>query len=144
MTNDDVQKSVAGAAKKARKSARRVKAHVSPTELNGPSPNAATNLAMADIALRGGSALARRAVERAFLGTNYSSRKTMKILKGRSVTEKLLHTALARLALGSVPGAIVIGGALVAKTLYDRSKPKEAAREGDAALDDMASDGEGT
>ncbi|WP_091148710.1 hypothetical protein [Novosphingobium sp. CF614] len=111
-------------------------------QLHGPSPNIATNLAIADIALRGGSILARHAVERAFLGRTYAPNKARKILKGRTWSETLVHGALARMALRSVPGAILVGGALVAKTLYDRAKARDAKREGEARLDDMARKGE--
>lgn len=142
MARKRLRESIGTAAGKLEGAARKARIEVSDSSVHGPSPNAATNLAMADIALRGGSVLARRAVQRAFLGTTLSKRKTRKILSGRSVTEKLLHTALARVALSSVPGAIVVGGALVAKTLYDRSKAGAAAAEGEQKLDEMAAEGE--
>lgn len=126
----------------ARTTQRKRKAQASPGELHGPSPNVATNLAIADIALRGGTALARQAIERAFLGRKYSPAKAAQILKGRTMGESLLHGALAKVALRSVPGAIVVGGALLAKTLYDRTKAQQARREGEATLEDMARSGE--
>jgi hypothetical protein len=94
-------------------------------EVHGPSPDPATNLAIADIALRGGAALVRNAVEKKFLGRSMSPRKAARLIKGRSMTESLIHGALARVALRSVPGAILVGGALVAKTLYDRGKARK-------------------
>lgn len=121
---------------------RKAKAKVSPDDVHGPSPNAATNLAIADIALRGGAALIRHAVERTFLGKTYGPRQARKILKGRTIGESMLHGALARVALRSVPGAIVVGGALVAKTLYDRRKAREAKRKGETTLTKVAEDGE--
>jgi len=136
-----------------RNAARAVKAHatktkdavgsaLAPSDLHGPSPNPATNLAIADIAMRSGTVLARRAVERAMLGAKYSDRKAKKILKGRSLTETLVHGVLARVALRSVPGAIIVGGGLVAKTLYDRSKAGQARRKGEAELHQQAVEGE--
>ncbi|KMS55060.1 hypothetical protein V474_18535 [Novosphingobium barchaimii LL02] len=110
-------------------------------ELHGPSPNPATNLVIADIVLRTGTTLARRAVERGVLGSSYSQSKAKSILRGRTVSETLLHGALARVALSSIPGAIVVGGALVAKTLYDRSRARQARAEGAADLHEMAQDG---
>lgn len=112
-------------------SARKAKLTVSPDDVHGPSPNAATNLAIADIALRGGSILIRRAIEQTFLGKKYGPRQARKIIKGRSIGETALHGALARVALRSVPGAIVVGGALVAKTLYDRRKARKTKRKGE-------------
>ncbi|MEE4454497.1 hypothetical protein [Novosphingobium resinovorum] len=110
-------------------------------ELHGPSPNPATNLVIADIALRTATTIARRAVERGVLGASYSPRKAKSILRGRTIGETLLHGALARVALASVPGALVVGGALVAKTLYDRSRARQARAEGTEQLQDMAEDG---
>lgn len=44
-----------------------------------------------------------------------------------SLGAKLTGAAVTRIATRSVPGAIVIGGGLLAKTLYDRKKAKRAA-----------------
>lgn len=111
-------------------------------DFSGPSPNPRTNLVIADVALRSGSMLARRAVERALLGSRYAPRKARAILKGRTLGETLLHTAIAKVATRSVPGMIVVGGALLAKTLYDRSKGGLAEVEGEVAMAEMAEDGE--
>lgn len=138
----DVRNEAEAAAKAAGKAAREVKAKVTPQDVHGPSPNLATNLAIADIALRGGSALVRRAVEQTFLGKALGPKQAQKVLKGRTIGESLLHGALARVAMRSVPGAIVVGGALVAKTLYDRAKAREAKQKGDEILATMAKDGE--
>lgn len=113
----------------------------SASDLSVPSPNVHTNLAIADIALRGGSFLARRAVEKTLLGSKYSPGKAKAILKGRSFKETMLHTALARIAMQSVPGAIIVGGGLIAKTLYDRKKARKAKAEGEAKVEDMAREG---
>ena len=121
--------------------AQKVKQIVSPDEVIGPSPNPATNLAIADIALRGGSMLARQSMERALLGRKYAPQKAKAILKGRTFTEILVHRTLAKLALRSVPGAILVGGGFIAKTLYDRSKARRASAAGEAKLASMAEDG---
>ncbi|WP_225204715.1 hypothetical protein [Novosphingobium huizhouense] len=85
-----------------------------------PSPNPMTTVILADIALRAGGALLRRGVETGVLGQKFGTGKARKIVKGRSLTQSLVGTALARVATRSVPGAIVVGGGLLAKTLYDR------------------------
>lgn len=131
--------------RKARKAAslpKRRPGKSSALELVGPSPNPATNLAIADIALRGGMMLARLAVERALLGSHFAPRKARQILKGRTIRETMLHRAIASVALSSVPGAIAVTGGIVAKTLYDRSKANKAKVEGHAKLADMAERGE--
>lgn len=117
----------------------------SPAGIFGPSPDPATNLAIADIALRGGAMLARHAVERALLGRAYSPSKARQILKGRSMSEAFLHRTIAKVAMRSIPGAIVVGGGLIAKTLYDRHKARRATQGGTDGIEQMAQSGsEGT
>ena len=84
------------------------------------------NMILADLVLRGGGALMRRAVETNLLGRRIGPGKAQKIIKGRSMGQTLLGTAVARIATRSVPGAILIGGGLLAKALYDRKKAKAA------------------
>lgn len=112
-----------------------------PAELHGPSPNPHTNLLIADVALRGSSMLMRRAVEQGLLGSKYPTRKARAILQGRSWSQTLLHSAIARVAVRSVPGALLVGGGLIAKTLYDRSRSNVARAKGEIALHEMAEDG---
>lgn len=101
----------------------------------GPSPNPMTNLILTDIALRGGGQLLRHAVERTLLSTQYDPAKAKKIVAGRTMVDTLISTALARVAMRSVPGAILVGGGLLAKTLFDRRRGKHAARlEGQKAI----------
>lgn len=104
-----------------------------------PSPNPATNLLLADIALRGGSALLKRAVEAGLLGAvGKGSRQnkgtgtgTVKgTVKGSSLGRNLVGTMLVRVATRSVPGALIVGGGLLAKTLYDRKRSRAAAQQG--------------
>ena len=104
-----------------------------------PSPNPMTNVLLADIALRGGGQILRHAVERLVLGVKYSPDKAKDIVKGRSMAQTLVSTAIARLATRSVPGAIIVGGGLLAKTLYDRSQDKRTAkRKGQKQVDEQA------
>ena len=107
-----------------------------------PSPNPATNLILADIALRGGGALLRRAVEAGLLGaTTTSKRKAKQVIKGRSLGQSLIGTMIARVATRSVPGALIVGGGLLAKTLYDRKRAHTAAEVGHEQLDEQARKG---
>jgi hypothetical protein len=111
------------------------KAKAKARETGGPSPNPATNLILADIALRGGGRLLRNAVERTLLGVKYPDGKARDIVKGRTMVQTLVGTAVARLATRSIPGALIVGGGLLAKTLYDRSKDhREARAEGEADI----------
>lgn len=140
-----VGRKVGGAAQKTARGASRVakgaagKAEAAIKDASGPSPNPMTNLIIADIALRGGGRLLRQVVERTLLGVKYTPEKARDIVKGRSMTQTLLGTAVARVATRSVPGALLIGGGLLAKTLYDRNRNrKQAAAEGQADVDEQA------
>jgi len=117
------------------------KAGETASDLRGPSPNPMTNLVIADLALRTSGQLVRHAVERALLGAKYSPQKAKEIVKGRSIAQTMIGTAVARIATRSVPGAILVGGGLLAKTLYDRSRSRKAAAEGAADVAEQVSDG---
>lgn len=111
-------------------------------KLPAPSPNPMTNLILADLALRGGGQLLRHAVERTLLGAKYSRNEAKNLVKGRTMAQTLVGTAIVRIATRSVPGAIMVGGGLLAKTLYDRRKGKAAARaEGSRAIAKQAEKG---
>jgi hypothetical protein len=115
------------------------KAKATAEKAGGPSPNPATNLILADIALRGGGRLLRNAVERTLLGVKYPDGKARDIVKGRTMVQTLVGTAVARLATRSIPGALIVGGGLLAKTLYDRTRDHRAARaEGEADIAEQA------
>lgn len=106
-----------------------------------PSPNPMTNLILADIALRAGGALLRRGVEKGLVGSQLGAKKAGRLIKGRSMVQTLVGTAIARVATRSVPGAIVVGGGLLAKTLYDRRRGRTAEAMGEAAIDEQAERG---
>ena len=104
------------------------KAKAAAAKTDGPSPNPMTNLLIADLALRGGGQLLRHMVERTMLGAKFSPAKAKNIIGGRSMLQTLLGTAAARIATRSVPGAILVGGGLLAKTLFERSQDKRSTR----------------
>lgn len=124
-----------------KKAARKAKDAVAKTD--GPSPNPMTNLIIADLALRGGGRLLRNAVERTVLGAKYSKSDAKDLVRGRTMTQTLVGTAIARIATRSVPGALLVGGGLLAKTLFDRRQSKAKARtEGRKAIADQTERGE--
>ena len=90
--------------------------------------NPVSNLVLADLALRGGGELLRHVVERAFLTPQVGKERAARHVKSRTMGQTLLSTALARVATRSVPGAIVVGGGMLAKTLYDRRRARSEAR----------------
>ena len=105
-----------------------------------PAATPITNMILADLVLRGGTALLRRAVDTSLLGRaggavvekamgnsktgGKAGGKADKGSKGRSMGQTLLGTVAVRIATRSVPGAIIVGGGLLAKALYDRKKAK--------------------
>lgn len=111
------------------------------TPATGPSPNPMTNLLLADIALRAGGALLKRGVETGILGQAVGAKKAARAIKGGSMAQTLVRAALTRVATRSVPGAIVVGGGLLAKTLYERRRKRKAKAEGEADLERQAARG---
>lgn len=94
----------------------------------GPSPNPATNVLIAEILVRGGGRLARRAMEKGLLKARFEPEQASAIIDGRGLAHTLVSTTVARVATRSVPGALLVGGGLLAKTLFDRSISRRKAR----------------
>lgn len=110
-----------------------------PDALPGPSTNPATNLIIADIVMRGVGRVVRNSLHKGVLRTRYSQDKARKIVENRSVVQTLAIYGVTKLATRSVPGALLVGSGLIAKTLYDRGQSRrEAKRKGDKQLDHMA------
>ena len=107
----------------------------------GPSTNPATNLIIQDIAMRAGGRLMRHTFEKGMLRGRYGGSGAKAIVENRSLAQTLVSGLLARYATRSLPGAVIIGGGLVVKTLYDRGRSKrDAKRSGDKTLKKMAED----
>jgi hypothetical protein len=107
----------------------------------GPSPNPATNLIIQDVALRAGGRLMRQTFEKGLLRGRYGGTGAKAIVENRSLAQTLVSGLIARYATRSLPGAVIIGGGLVVKTLYDRGRSKrDAKRAGDQTLKGMAED----
>ena len=105
----------------------------------GPSPDPATNLMMTELALRVGSHLVRNLAQRRLLGPRYGTADAKKILANRTMKQTAASMLVSRIATRSVPGAVLVGTGLLAKTLFDRSqKRRKAQRAGDRALLDQA------
>ena len=122
------------AARKARAGTKRALA-----KIPGPSTNPATNLLILDVAMRGASLIAGRAMERALLRTRYQREKAHDIVKGRTMLKSLTATGVARVATRSVPGFLLVMGGLLAKAVIDRSLGRrESVRRGEKALAERA------
>ena len=109
------------------------------TSVPGPSPNPATNLIIHDVALRAGGRLLRLGLEKGLLSNRYGGKAAKEMVENRSVVQALASYAVARVATRSIPGAVIVGGGLLAKTLFDRGRGRrQAQREGDASLRETA------
>ncbi len=81
----------------------------------------ATTLLVADIVMRGSSILTRRFVEHRLLKNRYGHETATDVMKRQSTPIRASAFALSRIGTGSLPGALLVGGGLIAKTLYDRA-----------------------
>lgn len=107
------------------------------------SPNPATNLFIADIAMRGISQLGRHTLQKAALQKDYGSDKAKKIVENKSLARTLALYGASRVATRSVPGAVLVSGGLLAKALLERRRAKKKGRraverDGERTLDSMA------
>ena len=107
----------------------------------GISPNPATNLIMANAIVRTGSILFRKAVETRMLKGRYGKDGAQSIVDNQGLGSTLTGMALSRIASRSSTGAILVGGGMIAKTLYDRRQAKKARAKGDAELIEKAVEG---
>ncbi len=82
----------------------------------------ATDKIIADLARRGGGRLIDLTLGKMLPADTAQPKKRATLLGG------LVGAAAVRIATRSVPGAIVVGGGLLAKTLYDRKRAKQAAK----------------
>ncbi len=103
-------------------------AETEPASLPGPSTNPATNLIIADIVVRGVTRMVRDSMHKGVLRTRYSRDKAKDIVDNQSLMHTIAIYGITKVATRSVPGALLIGGGLIAKTLYDRGKSRNAAK----------------
>jgi hypothetical protein len=101
----------------------------------GPSPNPATNLLIADVALQGATLLFRRIAQKGLLQLRFDPDKAKEIVQGRTLVQSAISYAAGRAATRSVPGLLIVGTGLVAKTILDRAVgSREASAKGHEKL----------
>jgi hypothetical protein len=107
----------------------------------GPSPNAATNLLIAEIAVASAGRMARRSMEKGLLKAKFEREQAVAIVEGRGMAHTMITAAVARVATRSVPGALLVAGGLFAKVVFDRSLlRRKARRRGDEEIDQRTKD----
>ena len=127
------------AADKVESQAMQLQGSPKPNKLPGPSTNPATNLIIADIAIRAIGRVVRRSLHKGVLRTRYSRDLASDIVENRSIATTLAIYGITKVATRSVPGALLVSTGLIAKTVYDRSLSRSAARSaGDAVMEQFA------
>ena len=106
----------------------------------GLSPNPVSNLIMANAIVRTGSILFRQAVEKRMLRGRYGDDAAESIVANKGLGPTLAGLALSRVASRSSTGAVVVGGGMLAKTLYDRRQARKSQAKGDAELLERAAE----
>ena len=96
--------------------------------LGGPSTDPATNFLLTDVALRGATVLARLAIEHALLRNRYDAGTATTIIAKRGLGKRLLSAGMSRVAAKSLPGALLVGGGMMGKIMYDRAKAHRQVR----------------
>lgn len=86
------------------------------------------NLIVSEILLRTLGRLTRHTLEKAVARRHYGPAKAKSIVEDRSILHTVAAYGVTKLATRSVPGALMVGGGLLAKTLYDRGTAKRKAR----------------
>lgn len=91
-----------------------------------PSPEATTNLLIADIVVRGASSLFRQSVERRVAKASVEDEGDADaLLDGRTLIKSLAIYGASKLATRSPVGLGLVAGSLALKTLYDRGKARQ-------------------
>jgi hypothetical protein len=88
----------------------------------------ADNRVLADIVRQGGGKLLNAAVD-----TLLPANAEAPAAKKKTLLRGLAGAAAVRVATRSVPGAIVVGGAMLAKRLFDKRHAKDAGKTGPKA-----------
>ncbi len=105
----------------------------------GPSTNPATNLIVQDLILRAAGRLTRTSLEKGLLRRRYGGEHAKKIIENRSLVQTLIAYGATKYATRSIPGALLVGTAVLGKTIFDRSLSKaRSRRKGDRQLAEQA------
>ncbi|MFA6218996.1 MAG: hypothetical protein WC692_04355 [Erythrobacter sp.] len=91
---------------------------------HGPGEAPASTLLLAEAAILAGSYIVRRAVEKGLLHDRHGSAAARGVLAHKTIGQTIASFGLAKLATRSLPGAVIVGGGAVAKTLYDRRQAR--------------------
>ena len=78
-------------------------------------------------------------MEKGLLRGRAGKETAREIVRNKTLGQTLVSFGLAKLATRNLPGALIVGGGALAKTLYDRRRSRSAQRrEGDRELIEQA------
>ena len=72
----------------------------------------------------------------------YGKDTAREIVQNKTLGQTLVSFGLAKLATKNLPGALLVGGGAVVKSLYDRRRGQQQRREGDRDLIEQAHRGD--
>ncbi len=87
-----------------------------------------TGLLISDVLMRSGGRVLRMAVDKGMLQSGFDPKLAKTIVKNRTLGQSLVTLGISKVMTRSLPGAVLVGGGLVAKTLFDRSQSRRASR----------------
>lgn len=85
-------------------------------------------MVVSEIVLRSVGRLTRHALEKAIARRRHAPAKAKAIVDNRTILHTVAAYGVTKLATRSVPGALLVGGGLLAKTLYDRGAARRQSR----------------
>ena len=92
--------------------------------------NIGMGLITSEIVLRSVGRLTRHTVEKAVARRNHNPSEAKAIVENRGFLHTMAAFGVSRIATRSVPGALLVGGGLLAKPLFDRGSAKRKSRKG--------------
>lgn len=85
-------------------------------------------LVASDIILRSAGRLTRQSLEKAVARRRLDPVKAKELVENRGFLRTVATFGVTRIATRSVPGALLVGGGLLAKALFDRGSAKRKSR----------------
>ena len=73
---------------------------------------------------KGARYLGKKAAEKALVSSSTGRRITEEIVQNSALTNSIITYGITKIATKSVPGALLVSGGLIAKSLYDRSEKR--------------------
>jgi len=86
------------------------------------------NLVVSEIILRSYGRFTRHNLEQAVARRHFDPAKAKAIVENRGIMHKVAAYGITKLATRSVPGALLVGGGLLAKALFDRGAARRKSR----------------